>query len=142
MKKLLVLGVVFCSLAGPSLAECGLWRVVERYDSGQGALPEGVICVESLSLDGAAVVSCFWRFAYRSDAARAGFEHAAGALEACFPGLVAEAEAPSVNHPDSFEQLQYRAGARRFSVGLKDKAALGESLVILSIADQNATREP
>jgi len=142
MKKLLVLVVVAWGGAGLSLADCGPWQVVERYDGRQGDLPKGVACVESLSLEGAAVVSCFWRFAYRSDAARAGFERAAGALEACYPGLVAETPGPSVNHPDSFEQLQYHAGARRFSVGLKDKAALGASMVILSIADQNATREP
>ena len=85
-------------------------------------------CQAVLELGGIRSLSCNWSFDYRASEAQVAFEALATAVTACAGDPVA-VDAP-VNHPDTYDLLSFEGG---ISTALKDKANLGETLVILRV---------
>ncbi len=74
---------------------------------------------------------CMWAFAYRDDNAIAGFDHLIAALKSCFDGQDPVRDDGTVNHPDSYDARRFTVDGIRFSVSVKDKAALEKTFVFL-----------
>lgn len=85
-------------------------------------------CAPALELGGVRSMSCNWTFPYRATEAQVAFEALSAALTECFDEAVAT-DTP-VNHPDTYDLRIFEGGA---SAALKDKANLGETLVILRV---------
>lgn len=85
-------------------------------------------CQAVLELGGIRSLSCNWSFDYRAAEAQVAFETLATTVTACAGDPVAVG-AP-VNHPDTYDLLTFEGG---ISTALKDKANLGETLVILRV---------
>lgn len=85
-------------------------------------------CQAVLELGGIRSLSCNWSFPYRAAEAQVAFEALTEAITVCLGDPVAS-DAP-VNHPDTYELLSFEGGV---SAALKDKANLGETLVILRV---------
>ncbi|MEJ6389420.1 hypothetical protein [Gymnodinialimonas ulvae] len=85
-------------------------------------------CRAVLELGGIRSLSCNWSFAYRAAEAQAAFEALSTAITECRGDALAS-DAP-VNHPDTYDLLSFEGGV---SAALKDKANLGETLVILRV---------
>ena len=91
---------------------------------------EEVQCSVSRVLGGGRSEDCFWRFQFRSDAARQHFESLKREMKNCSDGPL-QVEASDVNHPDSFEQITADVRGISMSLSLKDKGGLSETLVVL-----------
>jgi hypothetical protein len=89
---------------------------------------DAVACQRVLELGGVRSLSCNWPFPYRSDAAQVAFERLVAAITECRGDPIAS-DAP-VNHPDSYDLSEFAEG---INAALKDKAALGETHVILRV---------
>lgn len=111
---------------------------VPNEDIDQGfALPDtsahAAGCVVSLNLDGGRSLHCIWRFDYRAADAKKAFEILVAKVAAC--GDAAEQLDQGVNHPDSYDLRQFTLQDRGFAVSLKDKGALQQTLVFLTVKD-------
>ncbi len=93
-------------------------------------MPSGAACTTSRVLGGAGSIDCHWSYAYRGAAALQAFEDLLALLRQCADEEIVEDEA-QVNHPDSYDLRQFRLGESVVSLSLKDKGALGQSLVFL-----------
>jgi len=91
-------------------------------------------CRSTLLLGGGEQMVCHWSHLYRSAEAEAGYALLQAVVERCLASQPHADEAAPVNHPDSFRQAQYEGRGWRASVSLKDKAALGRSLVFVSLS--------
>ena len=89
-------------------------------------------CGTALTNTGAREIHCRWSFDYRSEQAIAMQDGLASDIARCLPAQPARPER-GVNHPDTFEQRVFQAGNTRFSLSLKDKAALMRSYVFLRV---------
>ena len=76
---------------------------------------------------------CRWDFAYRAEEAQVAFDAMSGALATCAGPSGALTEDQPVNHPDSYALHRYMLQGREVALSLKDKAALGKSLIFLRV---------
>lgn len=90
-------------------------------------------CTMALALSGARSYHCAWRFPYRDGPARAAFEAFRRELETCLDPSSHGGADQRVNHPDSYDQRRFMAGAVWVTLSLKDKAALRSSYVFLGV---------
>lgn len=93
-------------------------------------------CDQSLTLEGGRAFHCAWRFAYREAEAGEAFRTMADKLSRCTT-LTTRAEAgtgPRVNHPDSYDLIEFNTPRGLIALSLKDKGALQRSYVFLRIA--------
>ncbi len=90
-----------------------------------------VSCNLSHQLDGKTGMHCSWPFAYRSDASQSAFADMLDQVSAC--GAKIEGEQSTVSHPDSYDQRLFQVGNQIVSVALKDKSALDETYIFLSV---------
>lgn len=100
-----------------------------RFSTG-AEMPEGAICTTSRMLEGAHSVDCRWSYPYRDILARHAFEDLLAMVMQCTDEEIVE-DGARVNHPDSYDLRQFRLGESVVSLSLKDKGALGQSLVFL-----------
>ena len=100
-----------------------------RFSTG-AEMPEGAICTTSRMLGSAHSVDCRWSYPYRDVLALHAFEDLLAMVTQCTDEEIVEDEA-QVNHPDSYDLRQFRLGESVVSLSLKDKGALGQSLVFL-----------
>ena len=118
-----------------TLSDCAAWT--DAMDSAAGAtpvaLPGADACQPLVLVGGARGVNCRWAFVFRDGAARAQFDAINKAVAACFAHSTAATPEPGVNHPDSYDQIRHRLGASTIAVALKDKGALGQTLVFVTI---------
>lgn len=92
---------------------------------------ESATCTRSIGLGGTKALHCGWPFGYRSAEAQIAFEAMLGDVRQCADPITVP---PSVvNHPDSYDLLQFNFGPAIVSVSLKDKAALAKTYVFLRI---------
>jgi len=94
----------------------------------------GATCQQSLELSGTTKDTCYWTYPYRSPEAEAAFAQWSDALLTCFGAEQAQLSDQPVNHPDSYTLHRFDAGTAQVSLSLKDKAALGQTLVFLQIS--------
>lgn len=124
--------LAFCILAVVLVAS-GAWAgecsALLRFVTGAEE-PKGATCSTSRVLGGGQSTDCYWSFAFRADAARKEFSDLGHLLRLCAEGEVT-VEGASVNHPDSYDQLTTQIAGRDVSLSLKDKGALGKTLIFL-----------
>lgn len=89
-------------------------------------------CTTALSSLGAHSYHCSWEFAYRDPSATKSFEKIKQSLETCLK-TSAQSEELGVNHPDSFDLVQYDLERAVVTLSLKDKGALQHSYVFIGI---------
>lgn len=75
--------------------------------------------------------TCRWDFGYRDPAARESFETLSGQLERCAGPKGRMTDDIPVNHPDTYDLRIHAIDGFEVAVSLKDKAALGKSLIFL-----------
>lgn len=92
--------------------------------------PEGPSCDTYLTTTSQEGLSCHWTFPYRSDAAKAFAEAMWQTIQQCRSGSPREPD-QNVNHPDSYELRQWDTGQAIYSLSVKDKGALGLTLVFV-----------
>lgn len=97
-----------------------------------GQRPDNATCTTSRVLGGGTSTDCYWAFDFRADAAIAFFDAQADLLRHCADGPVT-VEGATVNHPDSYDQLTADINGQAVSLSLKDKGALGQTLVFLRV---------
>lgn len=115
---------LYVSLAAPAGADSCDWVDTQPFDLGSG-LTEGGICSDPPDR------VCRWAFKYRSQAAESAFERIANDLARCL-GAPAATDEP-VNHPDSYQLVQFNGSDGIISVSLKDKASLQQTFVFLRV---------
>ena len=101
-------------------------------DQGEAPVVAGreAACTTSRVLGGGSSQDCFYRFEFRSNGAQSNFQLLAQQLSQCTEGE-AKTEGATVNHPDSYDQIIAPVVGRFLSLSLKDKGALGETLIVL-----------
>lgn len=92
--------------------------------------PEGAICATYLASAGTTGTSCHWRFSFRDVAANTLSDDLWRQLTSCRRGASPDAEQP-VNHPDSYDLREWRTAEGTYAISVKDKGALGLTLVFL-----------
>lgn len=90
-------------------------------------------CSPSLALSGANSYHCAWMFDYRSDAAKTTYEDFNRTLQGCFSENTDPLTDHAVNHPDYYEQQQYRLDGVAVTVSIKDKSELRSTFVFVGI---------
>ncbi len=130
-------------LLWPAIASadrCAELRGLVEYAEA-GLLRPAPVEIYTVSLDcsishderGGTTYLCHWTFPYRDAAATTAFEALDEDIRQCFKEAMALPADSAVNHPDSYQLRRYRHGKLVISASLKDKAALGQSLVFLRI---------
>lgn len=95
--------------------------------------PTPATCSTSLSMTGARDRNCYWAFSYRSNAAQTAFADVLAEVTACLGGDPSLTIDQSVNHPDAYDLRTLESDGLRVAVSLKDKGALGQTLVFLRV---------
>lgn len=88
-------------------------------------------CTAAQGLDGTQTV-CWWEFGFRTKAASDLYAVMVRQLQTCGFTLGLPTQ-DNVNHPDSFEQSIYEKLGYSVSLSIKDKTALGKTLVFITI---------
>ncbi len=115
--------------AGPAAADCAAIAAVETFHE-TSAPPDEARCTTFLGQSGKDGVSCHWTFPFR-DAGAAEFAASLwSTLAACRPGSAGGAD-QRVNHPDSFDLLEWQGADGVYRVSVKDKGGLNRTLVFL-----------
>lgn len=76
---------------------------------------------------------CVWEYPFRAPEAASAYEHLSTALGACLGNRATERDDLGVNHPDTFSSRQFDIDGISVTVSLKDKAALGKSLIFIRV---------
>lgn len=97
------------------------------------ALPGAQFCQVSLSISGARALTCAWPFAFRDQAAGAEFESITAMLHGCAEVKTSLQDEPGVNHPDTYLQRHFLWDQVPVSLSLKDKSALHETYVFVTV---------
>ncbi|MGB1035371.1 MAG: hypothetical protein ACPGVS_10145, partial [Primorskyibacter sp.] len=122
-----VMSLTYAVAAIPAWACAGLATFV-AHNQAPALADHSATCATSRVLGGATSVDCYWSFPYRADAAQRLYADLSDTLNHCAQGPVLS-DATGVNHPDSFDQITGVFMGHSISVSIKDKAALGRSLV-------------
>lgn len=88
-------------------------------------------CRVSLNMGGARSLHCMWAFDYRAAAAKEAFGALLDQMRAC--AAEDSTRDPDVNHPDFYDLRLFELGPREASISLKDKGALQQTLVFLTV---------
>ncbi|MEP5154554.1 hypothetical protein [Planktotalea sp.] len=96
------------------------------------ATTQAASCGTSLQTGGARSTYCYVSYAYRSAQANNALAHLDTTLSTCFERRIPSGAGEIVNHPDSFNQIEYCDASGTYSLSLKDKAGLGETLIFLT----------
>ena len=99
----------------------------------QPTLTSADSCTMALSHSGAKSVHCSWKFEFRTSAAIEQFEGLNHALMRCFGGQSKAIKDQKVNHPDFYDQNQFKFGDVLATVALKDKSALQSTYVFVGV---------
>lgn len=87
-------------------------------------------CFTAMGLSGK-THHCTWSYPFRAPEASAAFTATAAELEACQSGTATPDI--GVNHPDTYTLLEFEVDGAGVTLSLKDKGALGQSLVFLGV---------
>ncbi|MEM9060643.1 MAG: hypothetical protein AAGD13_09290 [Pseudomonadota bacterium] len=89
-------------------------------------------CGTAITQRGRREIHCRWSFDYRAEAAIAFQDHVASRLRECLSAVDVAPE-QGVNHPDTYDQQQFRADDLGASLSRKDKAAINATLIFLRV---------
>lgn len=121
--------------ASPVLADC---EALLGRDAGAAAhlfAPAAADCQTARQMTGEALF-CYSEHPFRSETAVKQARQLEAALTACF-GEIQTTEDAAVNHPDSYDARHFDVKDARISLSIKDKGALGKTLVFLRIVEAN-----
>ena len=90
------------------------------------------ICSPAQGQAGRKLLLCRWAFPFRDDAAKTLYFDLAQEAQTCLGFDKPEAD-QLVNHPDSYDLQQFVLPDATLAISLKDKTALGQTLVFLRI---------
>lgn len=128
----LSLAVVAAVVPGATYADCaGLTKL--KSTANADAVSTGATCRTFLAQSGKTGVSCHWEHPFRDDAAKTMAERVWSEIMLCEPGGPAGPDL-RVNHPDSYDLREWIGEGGTWSVSVKDKGALGQTLVFLKFA--------
>ena len=118
------------ALASPTLAQdCSVFHSLDQFEVTNLA-PDNATCATYLTDTAQTGVSCHWPFAFRKGQARVFADTLAQTLLACRDVSAPDTD-QAVNHPDSYDAQVWRAAVARYSIAVKDKGALNQTLVFL-----------
>ena len=123
-------------LAGPAFADCAaLEAMAARDNAGAAALfaPHPATCQTALQTTGETLV-CYSEHPFRSEAATDLAAEIEAEIAACFDAPARQQDT-GVNHPDSYAARWFDIGAARIYLSVKDKGALGKTLVFVRAAE-------
>ena len=123
-------------LAGPALADCAPLEAMAARDAGGAAAlfaPHAPTCQTALQTTGETLV-CYSEHPFRSKTATDLAEGIEARIAACFDAPARQQDA-EVNHPDSYAARWFDAGGARIYLSVKDKGALGKTLVFVRAAE-------
>lgn len=127
--------VMTFAIAFPASAlDCKSLSYFERTPSGASA-PEGAACKQYLTLNASMGVSCHWTFSLRDRQATHFADAIWSEIKMCRDGQ-ASASDLRVNHPDSYALREWISDAGIFSVSVKDKIALDNTLVFIRFSQR------
>lgn len=107
---------------------------LQAIDAFPATVPAEATCIPYLAQNGANGTSCHWSFPLRERGAKELAADLWAEVQRCRPGKAGDTDTP-VNHPDSFDLLEWRANNAIYRVSVKDKGGLGQTLVFLSRED-------
>ncbi len=90
-------------------------------------------CRVSLSLGRGQQQNCHWAFDYRSVAARDALADVLDAVTTCLGPDITVTTDQNVNHPDAYDLRLIDHADQQYAVSLKDKGALGQTLVFVRL---------
>ena len=129
LRAFILTSIVFSSSVATASSLC------ERLLKNDASLGQpGATCTVSSLLDGTEQSTCYWSYVYRSDEVHTRVEELRVGIEECLGSKSALPADQTVNHPDSFALYRYEGQGLRVSLSLKDKAALQQSLIFLSLS--------
>lgn len=105
--------------------------IVDVLDAFPAAQPPDATCAQYLAPSGATGTSCHWRFDLRDPAAERFAADLWSTIQTCRPGTALGPDT-RVNHPDSFDLLEWHADRALYRVSVKDKGAQRATFVFLS----------
>lgn len=116
-------------------AAAGPCRDINALDTfaATGAAPPAATCAPYVDADSGPATACFWTFDYRAAAAADLARRLWRDLTSCRPGAEPGPQG-AVNHPDSYSLRIWSTETATYGVSVKDKGALGQTLVILRLA--------
>jgi len=80
---------------------------------------------------------CVWEFPYRAERAYDTFDDFVGTMNECIGQHATPHSDQSVNHPDYYSSRRYDMERAEVSVSVKDKAALGNTLVFIRVQSRD-----
>jgi hypothetical protein len=92
--------------------------------------PPQATCSIYRAAGGARGVACRWTFAFRDPSATAFAKSLWSEVTTCRTGQPGSDD-QSVNHPDSYDLLEWRTASGVYHVSVKDKGALAQTFVFL-----------
>lgn len=110
-------------------ADCSVLDALDNFPT-TGVAPKGTTCVTYLTERSEIGVSCHWAHAFRDVSATTFANRLWSQIKSCRPGAPLGPDT-RVNHPDSYELLQWADGRAVYSVSIKDKGALDRTLVFV-----------
>ncbi|MEM7173318.1 MAG: hypothetical protein AAF530_24355 [Pseudomonadota bacterium] len=140
-RALLIFFVASCTGFGPDPARAeglcdGLSLVLEKWPEVPASQPwqagEGKTCRYLKELSGPLFL-CQWDHDLQDPAAQAHFDRLSQDLEVCFGFGATMVSDQRVNHPDSYLLRQFEVREKVISLSLKDKSALGRTIVFLRV---------
>lgn len=119
--------------ASPALADCA--GLLKRDAAAAASLfaPDTAICPTAQQTTGEALF-CYSEHPFRSETALIRAEQLETELSACFAAVPTIADV-TVNHPDSYDVRHFNVQGARISLSVKDKGALGKTLIFLRIVE-------
>jgi len=125
---------VLAVLTGPISAQ-SLCEDLDQHTGDILRLSQGdASCTNSLALGGGRSIHCALEFPYRSDAAARVFEELVDEITECVGSTAVSITDLSVNHPDAYDLRTFEDGARSYSVSIKDKGELQQTLVFVRVS--------
>ncbi len=135
MKRLAPCLILFAS---PSLADCeALTGLIQRDVAEAKAVfaPDSATCSVAEQTSGETLF-CYAEHPFRSETATVQATRIETEINACFNAPTRRADT-EVNHPDSYVARWFDVDGARISLSVKDKGALGKTLVFLRVAEAN-----
>ncbi len=134
MKRILA-AVAITLAASPALAECEALLDQDAVATAGLFAPDAATCRTARETTGQALF-CYAEHPFRSETALKQAQRLEAELTACF-GAIEATKDSTVNHPDSYDAHHFDVEGTRISLSVKDKGALGKTLVFLRIVEAN-----
>ena len=128
--------LIIAVTASPALADCDALNGLVARDAAKAAAvfaPMSATCQSARQTTGEALF-CYAEHTFRSETATDMAQRIEADIAACFSAPARQPDT-GVNHPDSYTARWFDVGDARISLSVKDKGALGKTLVFLRVVE-------